>query len=86
MGLAIGEEHYKKLRGLLGRSSVDSILVAKERGECLFSDDLLLREVADTDWNVKGVWSQAILIKLLEAGSISLEQYHDSVKKLVSGN
>jgi hypothetical protein len=47
------------------------------------SDDLLLRSIAVFEFNVQGVWTQALLMTALEEGQVSLAEYADSMVVLM---
>jgi hypothetical protein len=67
----------------LGRASLAAILIAKSEGAVLYSDDLVLRAVAQNDWQVKGVWSQTVLRELLRSGALGEPDYHRAVSDLI---
>lgn len=70
----------------LGPAALASILLAKERGSVLCSDDLLLRVIAKNSWGVSGVWSQAVIMELARGGHISEAEYHRATMELVQRN
>ncbi len=84
--LELGRERLKQSEFVLGRSSIASILVAKETGCLLYSDDLLLRLVAEHDFSVAGVWTQPMLLNAYNQGMLTVEDYCDSVAALALAN
>ena len=51
---------------ILPECAIASVLAARERSTILFSDDLGLRQVAESEWKVAGVWVQTVLSDLLK--------------------
>ena len=70
----------------LGRAALASILLAKDRGAVLYSDDFVLRAVARNTWGVAGAWSQAVIRDLRRSGDITEDEYHRGVIDLVQRN
>jgi tetratricopeptide (TPR) repeat protein len=73
-------------KSALGRSGIASILIAKHRGSLLCSDDLVLRQIAEVTWRVRGTWSQEIIMELRRSGTISQDEYHEATMSLVHRN
>lgn len=84
--LAVGKERFEELSGLVGREAVSSILVAKERGVPLVADDLRLRLLASTEWQVAGAWTQDLLWDMKTHKLLSEDQYQEAVIKLLVSN
>jgi predicted nucleic acid-binding protein len=84
--LELGKGDFEKFQEMLGRSGIASILVAKEHGILLYSDDLWVRGVAKNDWQVDGVWSQTVVMSLQNHNIPSQDDYHQAVVKLVLSN
>jgi hypothetical protein len=84
--LDLARDRAETLRKILPECAIASVLVAKERSALLYSDDLGLRQIAKNEWQIEGVWSQAILKDLLERAVITKEEYHQAVKNLVLAN
>jgi hypothetical protein len=70
----------------LGRAALAAVLLAKDCGALLYSDDFVLRAVARNTWGVAGVWSQSLIRDLLRTKAISDDQYHQSVIRLAQRN
>lgn len=76
-------EKFNQLESLVGASAADSIISAASNNLILASDDMLLRQVANEIDNIKGVWSQIILIELLRRKLIAVSEYHAAVNWLL---
>jgi tetratricopeptide (TPR) repeat protein len=84
--LKLGRERFEELKAVFGESSIASILVAKEQGIPLYSDDLRLRQRAWNDWKVGGVWSQTVLLSMQKQDLLTDDEYYDAIRKLVLAN
>jgi len=84
--LDINFNKKQKLDNLIGKPLIDSILIAKNDKNILFSDDLVLRLLAKNDFNVNGIWIQIILIDLLNSAKIKKEIYNDKIINLIKHN
>lgn len=84
--LTIGPEAYERMADIVGDSATASMLVAKERNLPLYADDLGLRQLAHSEWQVRGVWSQTVLGTMQQNGILTMEQYYDAVKQLTLAN
>ena len=71
---------------MLGDCFADSVLAARQQGVLLYSDDALLRGLARTEFQVRGIWTQGVLCDALEKGKISETQYCESVLGLLDLN
>jgi len=85
-GLEINFNKKRKLDKFLGKSFIDTILIAKKTNYILFSDDLFLRLIAKNDFNVDGVWTQILLLNLFKSGKIKKEIYFDKTINLIKYN
>ncbi|GAB4312689.1 MAG: tetratricopeptide repeat protein [Methanobacteriaceae archaeon] len=81
--LNINREHRKKLNEMLGKSFTDTLLIAREPGNLLYSDDCALRRLAKLNYGVDGVWTQGVLAECLNRGSIKEEELNNAVVKLI---
>jgi tetratricopeptide (TPR) repeat protein/predicted Zn-dependent protease len=77
---------YDNMRDLIGASSIDSILIAKQSNTLLYSDDLILRYFAKTEFKVDGIWTQYYIQKLMFENILSVEQYYNYVISLSDMN
>ena len=84
--LEIPPERIDSLRKILPECALACVLAAKERNTILFSDDLGLRQVAEGEWKVTGVWVQPVLLDLLKHNGITKDEYHDALQKLILAN
>jgi hypothetical protein len=92
--LKIRRDKREEFEDFLGKSFVDTILVAGEHGNVLYSDDLRLRYFAKnderlrqlfegTEFNIDGVWTQAVLMYCLNNGFLDRDSYNKMIVKLV---
>jgi tetratricopeptide (TPR) repeat protein len=84
--LELDKEKFERLNEMLGEGGIASILVAQEHGTLLYSDDLGLSSLARNDHGVESVWTQTILIRMLESKIITEDEYHDATRKLLLAN
>jgi len=80
--LAMNANKINQLRDIIGVSFMDSILIAKERDTVLYSDDLLLRALGETEFGISGVWTQVFLLFALEINVINEHVYNSLSLKL----
>lgn len=84
--LELGQGKLERLEHYIGRSSITSMLAAKETQSLLYSDDLVVRNIAKGEYSVVGAWTQPVLVNAKERGLLSATQYYDSVAALVLAN
>ncbi len=84
--LTLDPNYREKLYKLFGHSFIDSILIAKQENALFYSDDERLRSFANGTYNLKGVWTQAVIENLLNQRIIVNNIYQDAVIKLVNSN
>jgi hypothetical protein len=84
--LTLDADYREKLYELFGESFIDSILISKQENALFYSDDERLRSFATGTYQVQGIWTQAILEKLLILGVLNNEKYQDSLIRLVNSN
>lgn len=75
-----------KLLESLGKSTAGSLILAKEQGCPLYSDDLHLRLLARAEWQRPGFDTQVLLLDLREQGALSDDEYYAGIKSLASRN
>ena len=73
----------ENLRDLLGKSSTDILLIAKEKGLPIYSDDKSLREIAFNEYHIKGFNIQSLLRVALNRKIIEEDFYNDKIVKLI---
>jgi tetratricopeptide (TPR) repeat protein len=71
---------------LLGKESSDTILIAKESGRILYSDDERLRSFAKNSYDTPGVYTQLLMMEMLDKGVIAREKYAQCIIKLINSN
>lgn len=75
-----------EMKEVLGRSFLESMLVAKENSKPLYSEDFATRLLAQSpEFGVSGFWTQAMLIHALSNKIISEEEYQSFTIKLILG-
>ena len=84
--LEINSNKKRELDKIIGKSFIDTILIAKKDKYILFSDDLVLRLLAKNDFGVDGIWTQILLLKLFNLGKIKKEMYIDKTINLIEYN
>lgn len=72
-----------RLKDLLGESSTDALLIAKESKLPIYSDDRSLREIAFNEYHVKGFSIQAALKEALRREIIEEDFYNDKIIELI---
>jgi hypothetical protein len=73
----------RRLDEIFGRPFIDTILIASEPGNILYSDDERLRAFSKSEFNVDGVWTQIILMHCLKNNIFEKVKYNEMVVKLV---
>jgi hypothetical protein len=81
--LRISRIERQRYAELLGKESFDTVLVAREAGRLLFSDDQRLRALASQEFGVDGVWTQPILMVGVDEGIVEAESHAKSLIRLV---
>jgi tetratricopeptide (TPR) repeat protein len=68
----------------LGQSFIDTILIASQSGNILYSDDGLLRAVAKEPFNAEGVWTQILLMDCVNRNALEKGKYNKMIIDLVN--
>ena len=84
--IELGRENYEKYEELTGRHQLDSILVAKETNSLLFSDDLWLRTIAKNEFEVRGLWSHAVIGDFARNRHIENAGFFEATVKMILSN
>ncbi|WP_346293725.1 tetratricopeptide repeat protein [Sphaerothrix gracilis] len=84
--LDMEQDERRELEKLLGNSSFDTLLIASEPGNLLYSDDWALRQVAKSRFKLDGAWTQAVLLRCQELTTLEQSEYSEIVVKLVRSN
>lgn len=84
---ALNMDRQKKLKwdDSIGKSFIDSILIAEETNSLLFSDDLILRRIAQS-FKVEGLSIQQVLDTCLSQGHIERSAYNETIMRLILSN
>jgi len=81
--LTINRNKRNKFSNMLGKSFMDTILIAKEEGNLLYSDDGPLRVIAKQNFDVEGIWTQAVLVECLTRDFLKTKEYNKAVVDLI---
>ncbi|MBI5458930.1 hypothetical protein [Methanobacterium sp.] len=84
--LKINRKKRFKYNDLLCKSFVDTILIATKEGNLLFSDDAPFRRLAYSEFNLHGVWTQAVLDECLERNNLEKSDYNKAIIRLIRFN
>ncbi|MBW4455307.1 MAG: hypothetical protein KME55_22770 [Nostoc indistinguendum CM1-VF10] len=84
--LDIKRDERMELEELIGTSFSDTILIASEAGNLLYSDDLTLRQFAKAKFDIDGVWTQLVLMHCQNMNVFEKDDYNEAVIKLVLSN
>jgi len=86
LALTMKKSEKEKLGKLFGKSVFDSVLLAKEHGMLLYTDDGRLRGFAEAEHKVKGVWTDCLLRDALAKGILNSDQFMENILALLSLN
>lgn len=84
--LEMNKNKRLKYSKALGKSFMDTILIASEKGNLLYSDDAPLRRIAYTEFHINGIWTQATLMECLERNNLEKSVYDEAIVKLICFN
>jgi len=84
--IEINKTRKNQFDAVMGASFIDTILIASETGNVLFSDDEKLRLIAKNEFHADGVWTQIILMYLASKNNIERNKYNEITIKLASLN
>src|SRR5665647_994494 len=84
--LSIKREKRTELDNMIGRAFTDTILIASEKGNILYSEEKIIRDIARLEFNVSGIWTQALLVYLSDDGFVEKHQYNRKTIELVDLN
>jgi len=84
--LNMKKDYKQQLDELTGSIFVDTVLVAGEPGNLLYSDDERLRSFAKAEFKVDGVWTQVLLMHCLDLGKLERSRYNQMIVKLTCSN
>ena len=80
--LNIQRDKKEQLEKYFGRSFIDTILIASEPRNVLYSDDERLRSFAKGEFNVEGIWTQVLLMHCLSNSVLDRDNYNKMVVML----
>jgi len=81
--LDVKRDRKQQLDRMMGSSFIDTVLIASEPGNLLYSDDERLRSFAKASFNVDGVWTQVVLMHCLNINIFEKAKYNEMIIKLV---
>ncbi len=82
--LNMKKKEKQKIEETIGKSFLNTILIAKEKKGVLYSDDNALRFLAKYQFEVDGIWTQALLNYGLKDSIIGQDIYNKKTTKLAS--
>lgn len=80
---ALDPKRREQLVEVFGRHNLDSMLLAAEPETVLWTDDAILGILGRMEFHAQRVWTQAVLLRLHQAGNLTRERYCQAVAKLV---
>lgn len=83
--LKLPKEQRERLYETIGQSFVDTMMIAKEHGCPIYTDDHGTRAIAQNDFSVKGFWTQALALAAVNRGTLTpseLEEINVSLCEL----
>jgi tetratricopeptide (TPR) repeat protein len=83
---ALDPERRKPLEKIFGSEGVEAAVAALAPGSILWTDDLVLAEVAKSELGVERVWTQALVEHLVNRGLIDRAMAEEAYAKLVGFN
>lgn len=82
--LELSGESARQMEEAIGRPALSAILLAKELDGTLYSDDLALRMLGKTEFDVAGTWTQPVLAWMSDQGKIESAEHLDALWKLAA--
>lgn len=82
--LSIKREKRKEYYNLLGRAFIDTIFVASEEGNLLYSDEQIIRNVAKEEFNIYGIWTQGLLFYCRSENLIQKDLFYEKTIELAN--
>ncbi len=84
--LNINRKNKLGLNKMIGTSFIDTILIASDDGNMLYSDDAILRTLAKNEYDVDGIWTQILLMYCLDNKEFARNEYNKMAIKLINYN
>lgn len=82
--LSIRRGKKKECYNVLGRAFVDTILIATENDNILYTEDKVLSLIAKQKFDVDGIWTQVLLSHCLKNNVIDKDHYNELTIKLAN--
>lgn len=82
--LSIKREKKKEYDHLFGRAFIDTILIASEESNLLYSDEQIIRNVAKQEFSTDGIWTQGLLLYYLNNNIIKKNQFNEITIELAN--
>jgi tetratricopeptide (TPR) repeat protein len=68
---------------VLGRRTLEAMMLGAEDGAVLWTDDLVVGVVAKSDFNADRVWTQVVLCELMQQGGLTPAPFEQATARLV---
>jgi|GEM_PF-1949774 len=82
--LSVKRKKKKEFENLFGRAFIDTILIASEEGNLLYSEEQIIRNVAKQEFSTDGIWTQGLLLYCLSNNIIQKEQFNEKTIELAN--
>lgn len=79
---SIDHERRERLISFFGRHGAESIVIASMPGHVLWTDDMILADLAKTEFGVRRVWTEAALQARAQAGNLDPAELASASTKL----
>ncbi len=79
---SIDHDRRKRLIAFFGRNGAESIAIASMPGHVLWTDDMILADLAKTEFGVRRVWTEAALQARAQAGNLDPSELATASTKL----
>lgn len=80
---ALSPKQRNDITQVVGRHTLDSMLLAAEPDHALWTDDLVLGVLGRAEFGAARVWTQPVLNTLRQAGALTASEYDRAVARLV---
>jgi len=84
--LDINRHKRNEIQKMFGKSFIDTVLISSEPGRVLYSDDSILRTLAEKTYGIESIWSQAVFKACLNNKIIDQVSYNKISVELVRLN
>lgn len=85
-GFDVSREEKKDFREIFLPEFYDSIMTVKTDEYLFFTEDERLRQFAQVQFGVRGIWMQPMLAALKKKNAIAHEKYYDALVKLITSS